>query len=317
MLDTTNPQRLREIAGDFRLVAFDEAQTIPDIGLKLKILHDAYPDIQLIATGSSAFDLKQVSAEPLTGRSREYYLYPLSYREIAGAYSPVDAYASIESMLQFGSYPQVFGKSEAEKREEIISIASNYLYRDILELTTIRHAGPLYNLVKSLAFQIGREVSLNELSNRANISVHTVSRYLDILEKGFVITSLGSFSRNLRKEIGKARKYYFLDCGIRNAIINNFNPIGLRDDVGQLWENFCVMERIKRNEYDRKHATPYFWRTYDQKEIDYLEETDGRLHAYEFKWSETKGKIPRVFLNAYPSSSFQLVHKQSLMEFIG
>ncbi|MEO5906472.1 MAG: DUF4143 domain-containing protein, partial [Saprospiraceae bacterium] len=210
----------------------------------------------------------------------------------------------------------VFQKTEAEMREELMNITSNYLYKDILTYGNLKRPDVIYELLKLLAFQIGHEVSINEISNKIDTSVHTIRRYLDMLEKSFVITSLSSLSRNLRNEIGKSKKYYFLDTGIRNAIIQNFNPLGMRNDTGQLWENFCVLERLKKNQYERVFANTYFWRTYDQKEIDYIEERDGRLFAFEFKWSATVGKAPKAFTASYPESTYQVISKSNFIEFV-
>ncbi len=316
LLDTTNSVALEQLIGNKKLVAFDEAQTIPDIGLKLKIMHDTFPGVQFVATGSSAFELVHATSEPLTGRSRTYFLYPFSFQEIADSTTPLEAYAGIENMLRFGMYPDVFQKSEAEVKEELMNITSNYLYKDILTYGNLKRPDIIYELLKLLAFQIGHEVSINEISNKIDTSVHTIRRYLDMLEKTFVITSLSSLSRNLRNEIGKSKKYYFLDTGIRNAIIQNFNPLSMRNDTGQLWENFCVLERMKKNQYERIFANTYFWRTYDQKEIDYIEERDGELFAYEFKWSATDGKAPKVFTEAYPDAVYQVISKSNFMEFV-
>ena len=316
LMDTTNSVALEQLIGNKNLVAFDEAQAIPEIGLKLKILHDTFPSVQFIATGSSAFELVNATSEPLTGRSRTYILYPFSFQEIAEFTNPSDAYAGIESMLRFGMYPDVFLKNEADMKEELMNITSNYLYKDVLAYGNLKRPDIIYELLKLLAFQIGHEVSINEISNKIDTSVHTIRRYLDMLEKAFVITSLSSLSRNLRNEIGKSKKYYFLDTGIRNALIQNFNPLSMRNDTGPLWENFCVLERMKKNQYERVFANTYFWRTYEQKEIDYIEERDGKLFAYEFKWSANEGKAPRAFTEAYPEGSYQVVSKNNFMEFV-
>ena len=317
LLDTTNSASLRQLIGNRKLVAFDEAQVIPDIGLKLKIIHDTFPDIQIIATGSSAFELTDALGEPLTGRSRTYHLYPLSFGEITGHTSYTEAFGKLDNLLRFGSYPEVWMKAdEQEKKEELMHITSSYLYKDVLIYGNLRRPDIIQELLKLLAFQIGKEVSLNEISNKINTSVHTVRRYIDLLEKSFVIVSLGSYSRNLRNEIGKAKKYYFLDTGIRNAVINNFNILSQRNDTGQLWENFCVIERLKKNHYYRKFVQPYFWRTYDQQEIDYIEESDGNLHAFEIKWDHDKVKTPKVFLAAYPDAAFDVITRTDLPQFL-
>lgn len=315
-LSSISQSAFREFVGQAKFIVIDEAQGIPDVGTKLKVLHDTFPDVQFMITGSSSLELAHKTSEPLTGRSRYYTLYPVSYDEMRLEKSPFEAYAGIESYLRFGMYPEVVMKHESERKDELRNIVSTYLYRDILEYGQLKRPDIVEEILKLLAFQIGQEVSLNEISNKTNTTVKTVARYLSMLEQAFVIKSLNSFSRNLRNEIGKSRKYYFIDLGIRNAVINNFNPLTLRNDVGQLWENFCVMERIKKNEYARRYVNIYFWRTYDQKEIDYVEEIDGRLNAFEFKWDNRTTKPPKTFLDAYPGSTYQVISKENLQEFI-
>ena len=316
LLADTNSTNLENMIRGTRLLLLDEAQSVPDIGLKIKILYDTFPEVQIVASGSSSFDLIDVMSEPLTGRSRQYFLFPLSYQEISDATSAADAYGEIDNLLRFGSYPEVYLGNETEKKEELLNIASNYLYKDILTLGQLKRPDVIYEILKLLAFQIGHEVSLNEISNKTGISVHTVRKYCDMLEKAFILFSLPSFSRNLRNEISKSKKYYFIDLGIRNALINNFNPLGLRNDTGQLWENFCVMERIKKNHYARRLVNTYFWRTYEQKEIDYIEDIDGKLYAFEFTWDDGKKKVPQTFLEAYPGSEYKKVTKRNLLEFL-
>ncbi|MBK8829748.1 MAG: ATP-binding protein [Saprospiraceae bacterium] len=313
---TTNTTELQDLVGNHKLIAFDEVQSIKDAGLVLKILHDFFPDVQFIATGSSAFEIQNGIAEYLLGRSRKYILYPFSMGELTATYGKIDTKARIENILRYGMYPEVLLLPEEEKKKELDAIISNYLFKDVLSLGTMKRPDLLLEILKLLAFQIGHEVNLNELSNKTNTSIPTIQRYLYFLEQSFIIIRLGALSRNLRNEIGKSRKYYFQDLGIRNAIINNFNPLTLRNDVGQLWENFCVMERIKKNEYDRRHVNTYFWRTYDQKEIDYIEEIDGKLYAFEFKWNETMVKPPKIFMDTYPESEFKVISKNNLFEFI-
>ncbi len=315
-LSTTNTVLLKELIGNQKLIALDEVQSIPNIGTILKVMHDTFPEVQFIATGSSSFELINATAEPLTGRSRRYTLYPLSFNELKNKEGYTDAYGRLENILRFGLYPEIISKSEEEKKEELATIVSNYLYKDALMMGGVKRPELITELLKLLAFQIGHEVSLNELSNKTNASIQTIQRYLYLLEQSYVLTSLGGFKRNLRSEIGKSRKYYFIDLGIRNSIINNFNLPGLRNDVGQLWENFCVLERMKHNEYERRFVNTYFWRTYDQKEIDYIEEVDGKLSAFEFKWGDEKQKMPRQFVEAYPNSEYKIVNKQNLIEFI-
>lgn len=316
LLDTESKVALSQFVDRYKLVIFDEAQVIPGIGKKLKILHDSFPDVQFIATGSSSFDLVNQTAEPLTGRSRVFYLYSLSYSEIGQYLGKVEAHGRLQQLLIYGSYPEVFLSQGTEKREELMQIADNYLYKDILQLATLRRTDLLNGILKLLAYQVGSEVSLNKIANQTNASIHTVSNYLELLEKSFVIFSLSAFSRNLAKEIGKSKKYYFYDLGIRNAIIRNFSPLNARNDVGALWENFCLIERIKRNAKHRLFTNQYFWRTYDQQEIDYLEEYDGKLRGYEFKYSKTSFRKPAIFLKTYKNSDVTLINNKTFFEFL-
>lgn len=316
-LETTSLAKLKELIGNHKLVGFDEVQSIPKIGLTLKLIHDTFPDVQCIATGSSAFELRDATAEPLTGRTRVYYLYPYAYSELREMHGSMETSAKLENMLRYGLYPEVYQTvDENERIEELMNIAANYLYKDVLMHGQLKRPDLILNILKLLAFQIGKEVSLNEISNKTDTSVHTVRRYLDLLEKSYVITSLGSLSRNLRNEIGKSRKYYFIDLGIRNALINNFNQLHQRNDNGSLWENFCVLERIKKNEYSRNYVNSYFWRTYQQQEIDYIEEYGGTLHAYEFKWSDVQSKPPRSFMETYPGSEFSIISRDNFTSFV-
>ena len=245
MLETTNSAKLKFFLGNYRLIILDEAQSIIQIGLILKIIHDTFPQIQVIATGSSSFNLKNETSEPLTGRSRQYTLFPLAISELKSTMDNLDIHARLENILRYGLYPSVFGQPEQETLEELNNITTNYLFKDILMFEKIKHADLLLNLLKAIALQIGNEVSYNELSRMLGMAVHTIKRYIDLLEKSFVIFSLSSFGNNPRKEIAKGRKIFFYDLGIRNMIIQNFNPVTLRNDVGALWENFCIAERIK------------------------------------------------------------------------
>ncbi len=316
-LETTNSELLKSFIGDNRLIVLDEAQHINNIGLVLKILVDTYPEIQIIATGSSSFDLNHQISEPLTGRSRKFLLYPFSIEELANKYGKAEVGAKLEKFLRFGLYPEVIEKTEVDSIEELNDIASNYLYKDVLQFERLKRPELLLNLLRALALQIGNEISYNELSKLLGENIHTLKRYIELLEKSFVIFRLSSFSRNLRKEIAKGQKIYFFDLGIRNAIIQNFNPIELRNDVGGMWENFCITERVKYLSNHRKFANLYFWRTYDQKEIDYIEEHEGKLKAFEFKFSKPKNeKLPVDFLNEYENTSFQIVHNQNYLDFV-
>ncbi len=316
-LATTNSEQLKEFLGDSRLVVLDEAQEITDIGKVLKILVDTFPDMQILATGSSSFDLAQKISEPLTGRAREYILYPLSFEEISKEHDVIFAHAKLESILRFGTYPGVFNLSESEAKEELRDIASKYLYKDILKFKDLKRPDLVLNLLQAVALQVGNEVSYHELATLLKENHHTIRSYLELLEKCFVVFRLRSFSRNLRKEIGSSFKVYFYDLGIRNTLINNFNPLTIRSDVGALWENFCVVERMKRNHNSRRFPNTYFWRTYDQKEVDYLEEEGGMLHAFEFKWNpEASVKHPVEFMKTYPQSTFTVVNNDNYAKFL-
>jgi predicted AAA+ superfamily ATPase len=316
-LETTNSSALKSFLGNYRLIVLDEAQHITDIGLILKILSDTFPEMQIIATGSSSFELGNRISEPLTGRSRDYLLYPLSLPELLSVKDMISVNADLDWILRFGLYPEVYGKPENEVIEELNQISSTYLYKDILQFELVKRPNLLLNLLNALALQIGSEVSLNELSRMLGESVPTIQRYIELLEKAFVIFRLRSFSRNLRKEIAKGQKIYFYDLGIRNALIRNFNPLNLRSDTGGLWENFCIVERMKYNMNRRRFVNCWFWRTYEQKEVDYIEEEGGMLTAYEFKYKLSgKNKIAREFLETYPGSAFKTVSKENFWEFL-
>ncbi len=316
-LETTNSHVLKSFLGNYRLIVLDEAQHINDIGLILKILSDTFPEIQIIAIGSSSFELGNRISEPLTGRSREYILYPLSLPELLSVKDLISVNSDMDLILRFGLYPEVYGKPEHEAIEELSQISSTYLYKDILQFESIKRPNLLLNLLNALALQIGSEVSLNELSRKLGETVPTIQRYIELLEKAFVIFRLRSFSRNLRKEIAKGQKIYFYDLGIRNALIRNFNPLNLRNDNGGLWENFCIVERMKYNMNHRRFVNSWFWRTYDQKEVDYIEEEGGMITAYEFKYKSTgKNKIAREFLETYPGAAMVTVTRDNYMEFL-
>lgn len=307
-LSTTNSGLLAEFIGNRELIIFDEAQHISDIGLVLKVLVDTFPQVQFIATGSSSFELSGMVSEPLTGRSRQFLLLPFSLEEIGQILNPIQIKANLPNFLRFGLYPQVFNSIGDEKIEELAEISSNYLYKDLFQFEQIKKPDLLFKLLAAIALQTGSESSLNELAQITGTNVHTVKRYLELLEKSFVIFRLNSFSRNLRKELAKSQKIYFYDVGIRNAVIRNFNEMNLRTDVGGLWENFCITERIKFNQNHRRFVNTYFWRTYDQKEIDYIEEKDGHLTCFEFKYAEgAPGKFPAEFSETYPNSSFKVI----------
>ncbi len=317
ILSSTNSEKLKFFLGDYSIIVFDEAQSIENIGKVLKIIHDELPDVQIIATGSSSFDLRNITSEPLTGRSRQFTLFPLSVKEIAIKHDMLNVNANLDNILRFGLYPGVYGLPESEAIEELENIASNYLFKDILMFERLKHADVLVNLLKAIALQIGSEVSFNELSKHIGVSVHTVKRYIDLLEKSFIIFTLTSFGNNPRKEIVRGRKIYFYDLGIRNMIIRNFNHLDSRNDTGSLWENFCIVERSKFNMYERKFVNSYFWRTYSGSEIDYVEDYDGKLYAYEFKFNKkAKQKPPKPFIDTYPNMKFKLITPDNYYEFI-
>ncbi len=318
-LQTTNSSDLKGFLGNYQLIVLDEAQYIPDIGRILKFVSDTFPEIQLIANGSSSFELGNRISEPLTGRSREYLLYPFSLTELLTIKDRIEINADLERILRFGLYPEVYDKPENEAIEELNQISSNYLYKDILQFETIKRPGLLLNLLNALALQLGNEVSLNELSRMLAETIPTIQRYLDLLEKTYVIFRLRSFSRNLRKEIAKGQKIYFYDLGIRNALIRNFNPLNLRNDTGGLWENFCIVERMKFNMNRRRFVNSWFWRTYDQKEVDLIEEEGGKLTAVEFKFRDKnagKKRVIKEFQDTYPGSTFMTVSNKNYWDFI-
>jgi predicted AAA+ superfamily ATPase len=309
--------QLQTAFGSYQLVFIDEAQRIPEVGFGLKLLIDHFPEMIIVVTGSSSFDLSNKIGEPLTGRNTLRQLFPISVMELYEQFGGMHVIQKLEDLLIYGAYPEVFNTlSGDDKREYLISLRDSYLLKDILELESIKNPSKLTDLLKLLAFQIGQEVSLNELGNNLGIAKQSVERYLDLLEKSFIIKKVGGFSRNLRKEIVKTARYYFWDNGIRNALINNFNPGTQRNDVGMLWENFMYMERLKTKSYKRIFANDYFWRTYDRQEIDLIEERDGKLFAYEFKWQAKNVKAPKAFAEAYPDSEFQVISKDNFLEFL-
>ena len=317
IFESQSIQRIKSSFKEYDLIVIDEAQHISNIGLGLKMLVDSVPSIKVIASGSSSFDLSNKLGEPLTGRQRIGVLYPLSMLEIKNQYGAMEVQAGLEEYLLFGTFPEALTlKTGPDKIEYLNTLRDSYLLKDLLVLENIKNSSKLTQLLKLLAFQIGKEVSINELSNSLGIAKLTVERYLDLLEKTFIIKKIGGFSRNLRKEIVKSNRYYFLDNGIRNALINNFNHIDSRDDVGMLWENFVFSERVKRNTYLKHYANLYFWRTYDRQEIDYIEEYGGQLWGYEFKWGNKEARKPKLWLETYEKSQFETVNKNNFINFI-
>ena len=316
-LSSQSIQKLREFVGGNELLVIDEAQRTEKIGINLKLIVDHIKNIKVIATGSSSFDLARDVGEPLTGRKFVLKLFPLAQMEISRIEQRFETDANLESRLIYGSYPEIVITNDNKQRELYLrEIISSYLYKDILELEGIRHSNKLIRLLQLLAFQIGKEVSYNELGTQLGMSKNTVERYLDLLEKVFVVYKLSGFSRNLRKEVSKNHRYYFYDTGIRNAIIGNLNPLEMRDDTGTLWENYIIMERIKKQEYLQVVANNYFWRTYDQKEIDLIEEREGRLYGYEIKWKKTKARPPKDWLATYKNATYEVITRENYLEFI-
>ncbi|KKU79984.1 MAG: hypothetical protein UY05_C0017G0002 [Candidatus Peregrinibacteria bacterium GW2011_GWA2_47_7] len=309
---------IQEYASGYDLIAIDEAQRIPHIGQGLKILVDSVPGIKVIATGSSSFDLAGQVGEPLTGRKISLMLFPVSQLECKNIYNTYELKEKRNDFLVFGSYPEVVtSETRQEKIQLLEELMNAYLLKDILELERVKNSKLLLDLLRLLAFQIGHEVSLNELARQLGIDAKTVARYIDLFEKSFVLYNLRGFSRNLRKEVTKKSKFYFYDLGLRNAVIANFNDLPVRNDVGVLWENFLFMERIKKRSYANIIANAYFWRTWDKKEIDLIEEREGRLFGYEFKWNEAiKVHPPADWQSAYPDAEYHVITKDNYLEFI-
>jgi len=317
ILKSQNFKDILDYAEGYELIAIDEAQQIPNIGMALKIMIDNILGIRIIATGSSSFDSSQQIGEPLTGRKTTLSLYPFSQKELLYKFNKHELQENIENFLVFGSYPNsVLAKNKQEKIDFLEDLVGLYLLKDILSLDRVKSSSILLNLLKLLSFQVGSLVSINELANTLKIDVKTVDRYLDLLEKSFIIIRLGGFSRNLKNEINTKSKYYFLDNGVRNAVISQYEGLDNRNDVGQLFENFIVSERIKKTSYDKIYGNKYFWRNYQGKEIDLIEERDGGLFAYEIKWSKKKAPTPKVFMEGYQNSEFKVINRDNYLDFV-
>jgi len=315
-LKPTSFQYLISQTGTPDILVIDEAQRIENIGLVLKILHDNRPEMQIIATGSSSFDLANKINEPLTGRSLEFVLHPLAVTEIAQ--NGIEMNRVKERFMLYGSYPNIYSSNGEITKNLLKNLTNQYLYKDVLQFETVQKPDIIHKLLKLLAYQIGSEVSLSELANTLEVNKRTVAKYIDLLEKNFVIFQLSSYNKNLRKEVGKSTKIYFYDLGVRNQLIDNFTELSLRPDLGALWENFLIIERMKRNEYQQISSNNYFWRNYSQQEIDYIEEKDGILNCYEFKWNDRKkAKLPNSFAAAYPNHTFQVINQDNWPEFVG
>ena len=316
LLSSRDPVRLLDWVAGYDTVFIDEAQRIPQIGLGLKILIDARPRLSIIVTGSSSFDLSGKLGEPLTGRQVPLRLFPFSVGELRKAFNDFELKKNLEDFLVYGMYPEVRTASSTRQKQTILNeLADAYLLRDILELERIKKPRLLLNLLSLVALQIGAEVSLNELSRSLKVDVKTVERYLELLERCFVLYNLRGFSRNLRSEVTRTSKYYFYDNGVRNTVIQNYNPLAMRNDVGVLWENFMVIERLKARSYGGLYARDFFWRTWEKQEIDLLEEYSSALHAFEFKWSPAKRPgVPKAFIEAYPGSTYKVITPENFLE---
>jgi len=308
--------RLKAIFGNKKIIIIDEAQRIQDIGLRMKLITDQIPEVQLVVTGSSSFELANKLNEPLTGRKWEYKMYPLSFAEMVAHHGLLEEKRLLAHRMVYGYYPDVVNNAGIEK-EILKQLSNSYLYKDVLLMEQIKKPEGLIKLLQGLAYQVGSQVSYNELSQLTGLDAKTVEKYIVVLEQTFIIFRLGSFSRNLRSELKKSRKIYFYDNGIRNALIANFNQVEHRTDVGALWENFMVSERMKYTQYSQNWVNSWYWRTKEQKEIDYIEEQDGVLTAFEFKWNpDAKHKLPKLFLETYTGSDFKVIHRDNLEDFL-
>jgi predicted AAA+ superfamily ATPase len=314
--DTLNVSKAKLMLGDAKIIIIDEAQCILNIGSKLKVFTDHFKEIQLIASGSSSFDLANKVNEPLTGRKWEYLLFPLSFQEMANHQNMWEECKQLHKRMVFGYYPDVVCK-ESKAIDTLKELTTSYLYKDLLQWEGLKKSDKILKLLQAIAFQIGSQVSYSELGQICGLDYKTVEKYIILLEQAFVIFRLPSFSRNLRNELKFSKKIYFYDNGIRNALISNYNSLELRQDVGALWENFLMAERMKRNSYAKYYAQTYFWRTQTQKEIDLVEEYNGKLYAFEFKWNTKKiSKIPSAFSSAYPHTEFQCITPENYWEFL-
>ena len=310
-------ENYKQILGTYKLLYIDEAQKIPEIGLKLKLMIDEIEGLRIIISGSSSFDIHKNAGEPLTGRKYTFTLYTLSENEYTQVENNINKMDKVRERLVFGNYPELLHLPDRQDKVDYLNeMISSYLLKDILVYEHIKNSQKIFNLLRLIAFQIGGEVSLQELGIQLGISKNTVEKYLDLLSKVFILHKVEGFSRNLRKEITKNSRWYFLDNGIRNAVIANFNPLQARNDIGALWENYMISERLKYQEYRRISSNNYFWRTYEQQEIDWVEERDGSLFGYEFKWKEEKVKIPTQWKSAYPDASFELININNFSEWL-
>ncbi len=316
MLEDSTSTLLKDLIGNAKLLIIDEAQRVKNIGISLKLIIDRISNVQLIASGSSSLELANLINEPLTGRKFEYFLFPFSIAELQQHFGLLQEKRLLNTRLVYGLYPDIVNHGGDAKRL-LLNLASGYLYKDIFNYQSIRKPELLPNLLEALARQLGNEVSYNELAQLLNSDPATVQRYIDLLEKSFVIFRLRSFSRNLRNELKKSRKIYFYDNGIRNALINNFQHVEIRTDIGALWENFLVTERLKVLSYNQIHMNRYFWRTQQKQEIDYIEDLNGKLYAYEFKWNpKKKARFSTTFTKNYPVEKTMVVNRENYLDFL-
>ncbi len=316
MFEDATSTKLKQLIGDYKFVFLDEAQRIKNIGLTLKLIIDNIPNIQLIATGSSAFELSDQIKEPLTGRKFEYTLYPFSYDELTNHFGKIETRRLIELFLQFGSYPEIVNNyNDAERRLKLI--ADSYLYKDLFIFEGLKKPDLLIKICQALALQIGNEVSYNEISQLVSADKNTVDKYITLLEQAFIVFRLTALNTNKRNEIKRGKKIYFWDVGIRNAVISNFSKVQLRSDIGAIWENYFISERLKLITYNQSYASSYFWRTVTQSEVDYIEENNNSFSAYEVKWNpKAKAKFPKAYLNSYKNSNTFLVNSNNFEKYL-
>ncbi len=317
ILSSQKIEILKRFVKGYQYLFIDEAQDIPNIGKSLKLIVDMIPDISVFITGSSAFNLQSETGAPLVGRSFFYEMYPFSLSELNNDF--LDTKNKLGERLIYGMYPQIILEDDHNRKQQILtSLKNGNLLKDILRIDNLKNSLFVLDLLRLIAFQIGNDISFSELASQLKVNQRTVQRYLDLLEKTYIIFSLRGFSRNLRKEITKSKRYYFWDNGIRNVVISNFNELKNRDDLGKLWENFCISERIKYHKFNMLFPNYFFWRTYDQQEIDLIEEYNGKLNAFEFKYSTTKkAKVPKAFINTYKESEFKVINPDNYFDFLG
>ncbi len=316
VLSSRDLNKLKSLVQGYELLFIDEGQRIPDIGINLKILHDEIPELKIVVTGSSSFLLSGKITESLAGRKKTYTLFPIAIKELSELYNPFEINDQLEERIIYGQYPEIINLTGFSEKEEYLNdISSSYIYKDIIELENIKFPLKIRDLLRLLSYQIGSQVSIHELGKQLGLNRETVERYLYLLEQAFIIFRLPAFSKNPRKEIRKSHKFYFYDNGIRNILINNLNPLNLRNDTGALWENFLITERLKKMSYNRVNFSSYFWRTYSGTEIDYIEEMQGKRFAYEFKFKQSKAKIPKSWKEQY-GSDFMVINNENYLDFI-